>query len=554
MKTFTLSLLFVSMLLCTTAQTVILDGYVFLENQANHNNVSINLNRLAPTALSVNLISDSTGYFSDSIEKGIYNITYVKNGFISEQVNDVAIYSNTTLSDITLIGEGLSGDISGVLQAGTYHVTGTITIPGDDSLIIEPGTTLKFHENTEFKAWGKLIAQGTINDSIIFTSINPTSNWFGAILGGPNEPFEQIHKLTYVKFENSSKYGIEIYGNATLDHSDICNNSSSDYGGGIYVPYQGNYISITNCKIYNNTTDYAGGGIYITNMAPTGPGIAKRPLVANCLIFNNTSEVGSAISATYEGGANYKPLIINNTIIYNTCTDNRKAAVQWGGDCSAPNIINNIIAYNSGFGVNFNNCSSGYFAFNNTFNNSEGNYKSPPAYIGNNLTTNQNGDDCDPYNNIQLDPEFVDAENFDFRLLSTSPVIDAGLNDSIKTNFDFDFETRLLDGNNYGLPYVDMGAYEFNSDSTSNINTLNYSPTSFSCYPNPSNDFITLEINKAETIQFIELLDVTGKIIKQITGENNNKLTVDLSLLKSGLYLVRLISESGIHSASIVKN
>ncbi len=43
---------------------------------------------------------------------------------------------------------------------------------------------------------------------------------------------------------------------------------------------------------------------------------------------------------------------------------------------------------------------------------------------------NANGDSCDVYNNIQMNPCFVDTANGDYHLTVNSPCIDAGDPDS----------------------------------------------------------------------------------------------------------------------------
>ena len=65
--------------------------------------------------------------------------------------------------------------------------------------------------------------------------------------------------------------------------------------------------------------------------------------------------------------------------------------------------------------------------------------------------------------NIDLAPDFVDPTSDDFHLQANSPCIDTGDNSIISTldiDFDFDGESRILDGDNTGDAIVDMGADE----------------------------------------------------------------------------------------------
>ncbi|SVC62561.1 uncharacterized protein METZ01_LOCUS315415, partial [marine metagenome] len=62
--------------------------------------------------------------------------------------------------------------------------------------------------------------------------------------------------------------------------------------------------------------------------------------------------------------------------------------------------------------------------------------------------------------NINANPLFANPGEGDFRMLSSSPSIDAGNNDAIQEPLDLNGEERIQDDNNDGNPVVDMGVYE----------------------------------------------------------------------------------------------
>jgi len=66
-----------------------------------------------------------------------------------------------------------------------YYITGNIQISHDSTLIIEPGVEVQIHGNYELKVMGRLLAEGTETDTILFT-VNDTTGFFieDTTLGG----------------------------------------------------------------------------------------------------------------------------------------------------------------------------------------------------------------------------------------------------------------------------------------------------------------------------------------------------------------------------------
>lgn len=133
--------------------------------------------------------------------------------------------------------------------------------------------------------------------------------------------------------------------------------------------------------------------------------------VNNNLIFSNNVGIQSKNSAALNI---YNNTISNNDIIGVSCITN-----------SNPDIRNNIF-YENDTGIEAQSSPDGieYNLFwSNTTAGSGGNL---PSYFGQLITVNANGDSCDTYLNLFLDPLFVDAAAKNFYLTANSPSIDAG--------------------------------------------------------------------------------------------------------------------------------
>jgi hypothetical protein len=74
-----------------------------------------------------------------------------------------------------------------------------------------------------------------------------------------------------------------------------------------------------------------------------------------------------------------------------------------------------------------------------------------------------------------------------------------------------------------------------------------------SLYPNPfvANLNIRLTVNGGET--FVEIMSITGQLIIQENFTNSEFLTLNLSDLASGTYLLRVRNDLGQYSAPIIK-
>ena len=197
----------------------------------------------------------------------------------------------------------------------------------------------------------------------------------------------------------------------TMTNVIISGNTASDEGGGIYCNQSSTHLTIANVTISGNAASDNGGGIYLSTSSLT---------MTNVTIIGNTaSDNGGGIFCDTSS-----PTITNVTISGNAASDNGGGIYYFYG--SIPIISNSIISHNIGnYGIWDIEPGSSSITYSDFYNNQNGNFYNIENYVGLNLTTNANGDSVDAYNNIQLDPNFVDVANGDYRLSDFSPAIGA---------------------------------------------------------------------------------------------------------------------------------
>jgi hypothetical protein len=348
----------------------------------------------------------------------------------------------------------LSGNLSGTLGPGTFVVIGNIQVQDGDSLTIQAGTNLLFNGNYNFVIEGFLQALGTVTDSVIFKPNTGFTNFGGISFNGEGT-------LNYCVVKYSASAGISSNSAPLISHSTIADN----LGHGLYFAFTNGTV-IDSCDIMNNTTTSNGGGIclfranviiknsYIHNNFASGSGGALWTdygvSLYNCIIsynYVNSSQAGGI--HLYNDGFGICSFNLSNCIIkYNEyagvyCHFHTLEAVliqncdiYYNGSgiilddnnasFPAPIIKNNILNGNSFYGIRHASFSSvnPQVIYNDIYNNTLSGSFNPGTGVIN--TININGDSCDTYHNIFLNPQFVIPTANNFNLQANSPCIDAG--------------------------------------------------------------------------------------------------------------------------------
>jgi parallel beta-helix repeat protein len=191
-----------------------------------------------------------------------------------------------------------------------YIIGGTVSINAGVENTIDPGTKLKFNNSTNhFYVYGKLLAQGTPTQHIVFTSSKSTpaaGDWGMLYFVQQTVTPEGILDYCDISYGGSSTASLNI--NNTLDKVNVANCTiSNSKTRGINI-YNNSNPTITNCLVNNSGTI----GIDAGN---------GQPSIINCII-SNSGMAGTASDGIYvwSGG---KPNIINSTI------SNSKYGINW---------------------------------------------------------------------------------------------------------------------------------------------------------------------------------------------------------------------------------
>jgi parallel beta-helix repeat protein len=250
-----------------------------------------------------------------------------------------------------------------------------------------------------------------------------------------------------------------INSSPVITGCNISGNAVFQYGGGIYILGNSNPI-ITNCNIENNTSNMYGGGIAVLGGAVT---------ISECTVGYNHAETGGGGISIHSGSVFLDHCIIeHNNCLYPALYGKGGGIFTSGGVLTVDHctFCGNEVSISNPYGMEIHTEGNAAMTVTNSiflsiwdfwtivFNStvlasvSYDDFKSEvvgsgtvrfignvPPGLGVLTQVNTNGDTCDVYYNIYLDPLFANLASHDYHLTwanwptpdsTKSPCIDAG--------------------------------------------------------------------------------------------------------------------------------
>lgn len=154
--------------------------------------------------------------------------------------------------------------------------------------------------------------------------------------------------------------------------------------------------------------------------------------------------------------------------------------------------------------------------------------------------------------NISKMPQFsYHIEVYNNPQFTGAPLIQKSENIPHKRNYTLDVSS-LPDNSNYYIKFYITDIFGNQSSIISqnftkeilNVSDINQNNTEVKYFPNPTDRYVNIEFGKFQRDIGLEILDISGKLLKKEAYQNISKITVDLAKFKPGFYLLKTKGQS----------
>lgn len=402
----------------------------------------------------------------------------------------------------TIVSDSILTTTTWNLAGSPYNVTDIIVIVDSVTLTIEPGVTILFNSGTSLKLEGKLVAIGTQESRIIFTSNSTTAlmgDWHGIKVVGTSNPLGEGDQLTmkYVDGLYASTFvnlDLAYHGPYVFENCYFAHNTAVNLDGG--MPY----TSFQDCTFESNITglDYFqfGGKVSHSNFIGNVNGAMNVPVVDTCYFYNNS---GIALSAY---GITTGCKIDNNHIGVSSLFN------------SVNNSFTNNVVTNNDTGIEIQTYFNGFITF-----------------IGNTI--------C---NNVDYNVKLLTANDADLSQNCWCTTDEIAIGNSIfDGNEDVAYGFVTISPLGVDCPMNNLNVGEVVSEKAGNVKV----------FPNPFSNKFEVQIDNDENSELI-VMDMSGRILLQQSFSRNT--LVGTQDLMSGVYIYQITSNNRlISSGKLIK-
>ncbi len=341
----------------------------------------------------------------------------------------------------------LSGNVSGTwtTNGSPYILSADCTVASNQTLTIHAGATVIILPEVSLLVRGQIHAIGTPEQPVTIRGPTATNYWASIQMNYSGA----TNRFRYCRIsEGYDALSFSVLGGGAVMVAEIVD---CDFTNWIDSAIFGEATGATLAPEIHRCIFERGGNFacyFRPNYTPSFPQSAfVNPRITGNLFKNLLwalrleLSVGSSASAAVS-----RPVFINNTVTRCGVGVNAIPGANF-----LPAIRNNIFVDNE-TGVNsyFGTSSTGFDAMYNCFARNFWNFQGYPGAYGVPVITNHNGDSCDVFYNIFLDPQFLDTNQF--LLSNLSPCVDAGDPAIADVCFDFSRGTAISDIGAYGGP------------------------------------------------------------------------------------------------------
>jgi hypothetical protein len=394
----------------------------------------------------INIPVDSILYIHEGVEvifQGSYNLEV--NGFleaVGTETDSILFTGIATWTGITFNNAPDSSHLAYCTITGCQGIFAGIECNSCNPVF----THCTISDNSGWFFYGGIYLTNS-NPEISYCDItgNSSSTSGGGIYCHSSSPVINSCNISGNSASNGEGGGIAAFtfSNPSISNCTISNNHAYN-GGGIAI-CDASSGTITDCIITADSCHNKGGGIYI--LSPGGTFTISNNTIRHCFSVSGAggTHIGWAASVSFSectidsngalsncGGGIYAgecdSLLIDHCDVLSNGDNAFAGGIRLNGNVNLT-LTNSIFKSQQFHDIEFDAYTSASVSYSD-FDNDDPFGGSVPPGLGTLTQTNANGDSCDVYYNIFMDPQFVDPDHEYFQLNWGSPCIDAGDPDS----------------------------------------------------------------------------------------------------------------------------